>query len=163
MGLKNGKEIKISFSPCRVESCTAINIDMQQKVASLSNENRSLRQQLLQLQQLVTKMTGSATVATTGTVLMVLALSFSMFVNPSAAPSTASNFSGPTRTLKGIDQPRLDSGAAAPFAQSAALRDLLSSWLGFNIPKDEDLPPAATIGALVPKPVVVGGSSDGEL
>ena len=141
---------------------------MQHKVATLATENRTLRQQLVQLQQLVTKLTGGApTVATTGTVLMVLALSFSMFVNPLATSVVGANSSTPAaRTLKSLS-PAFSHDAAPP----SALRSLLSAWLGLTppdlTPTDDDDLPAATLGRgplhAQPGMVTVGGpGSDSE-
>jgi len=124
----------------RVQACTAVNIDMQDKVANLTSENKSLRQQLQQLKQIVARLTGSTSATTTGTVLMVLALSFSMFVNPAQAPVTANTTAAfgafGARTLKGMEP--------LPAATStAALRDVISSWLGMaQRREDREDPPS---------------------
>lgn len=138
----------------RVASCTAVNIDMQSKVNALSHENRSLRQQLLQLKELVARLGGPQSAATTGTILMVLALSFSMFVNPlassvgaNASTSPVSDLPTPTpgaRTLKALPAAH----AAAPALSTASLRDVLSSLLfdsrgrGRGDEHDQQAPPS---------------------
>eukprot|EP00048_Salpingoeca_helianthica_P015141 m.225265 g.225265 ORF g.225265 m.225265 type:complete len:360 (-) comp16653_c0_seq1:362-1441(-) len=120
----------------RVASCTAVNIEMQTKVATLAHENRTLRQQLQQLKEMVARLGGPQSAATTGTLLMVLALSFSMFVNPLAS-SVAANATVPdtplpsatSRTLKAL--PVVAEPAVPPQINMASLRDTLSNLL-FN-------------------------------
>lgn len=112
----------------RVASCTAVNIEMQSKVSKLATENRTLRQQLQHFKEMVQRL-GGPQAATTGTLLMVLALSFSMFVNPLASSVAANATSelplpGPgSRTLKALPH---TSSFPVPMA---SLRDVLSNWL----------------------------------
>ncbi len=134
---------------------------MQQRVTTLSNENRSLRQQLQQLQQIVSRMTGSSSVATTGTVLMVLALSFSMFVNPSSTQLPQSNISS-SRTLKSVEGVRaMPHVASVPPALSPTVREMLFGWLG--VPRaNEDNEEYVAMEAVDSSSPMASGDSDRE-
>ena len=64
----------------RVEHCTKINVDLKQKVHRVEKENQTLR---AQLSVLLTKLGAKGrTGATSGTVLMMMALSFAFLLNP---------------------------------------------------------------------------------
>ncbi|XP_065060323.1 probable basic-leucine zipper transcription factor F [Rhopilema esculentum] len=63
----------------RVKQCTEVNMTLKKQVTTLTEENRSLLDQLKKLQSLVAKQTKSAQ---TGTCLAVLLLSFALFVLP---------------------------------------------------------------------------------
>lgn len=84
----------------RVEKCTQINMGLKQKVSALETENKTLLQQLRELQQVVARRASGAG-GKSGTALMILALSFSLMWNPmSKADSTAMPSSFQSRTLK---------------------------------------------------------------
>ena len=125
----------------RVQECTTVNIDMMNKVSSLKKENDSLRAQLQELRQVIAKLTRANPGTTTGTVLMVIALSLSLFSNPSTsagvATSAASVFAPAARALKGMEDAIVPTSIPTRNSSSnsnnfAALRNVLSSWLGLR-------------------------------
>ena len=87
----------------RVKQCTVINIGLQQRVTELETENRSLLQQIQDLQrQLAAKMSGH-----TGTCLMLLGLCFAICFAPGSLGGAATtNATAPgfqARTLKSAE------------------------------------------------------------
>jgi len=95
----------------RVEQCTRVNVNLQNKVKTLESQNMTLLKQLKELQKTVQKMAKSSG-AGAGTCLMLLGLCFSLYLNPatsggaSGANGLASEFtpqSFNSRTLKGLE------------------------------------------------------------
>lgn len=68
----------------RVEQCTTINRELQRKVGALETENRSLLAQLQKLQVLVSQYNPSR--MKTGSLVLVVILSFSLFLTPWLQP-----------------------------------------------------------------------------
>jgi hypothetical protein len=93
----------------RVEHCTRVNVNLQDKVKTLESQNLTLLQQLKELQKTVQKMAKSSG-AGAGTCLMLLGLCFSLYLNPATsggASGLASSEFTPqsfnSRTLKGLE------------------------------------------------------------
>lgn len=65
----------------RVEQCTKVNVGLRSKIGSLEGDNKTLLQQLKELQAQVQKM-ASGSNASASTCLMLLGLCFSVYLNP---------------------------------------------------------------------------------
>lgn len=73
----------------RVEQCTKVNVGLRGRINGLEEHNKSLLQQLKELQKQVQKM-ASGTNASASTCLMLLGLCFSVYLNPAAGVGGAS-------------------------------------------------------------------------
>lgn len=80
----------------RVEQCTTINRELQRKVGALETENRSLLAQLQKLQVLMSQYNPSR--MKTGSLVLVVILSFSLFLTPWLQPR---NQQSGYQTIKG--------------------------------------------------------------
>jgi len=94
----------------RVEQCTRVNVGLRGKINTLEADNKSLLQQLKELQKQVQRM-ASGSNASASTCLMLLGLCFSVYLNPAgtvagaAGGDAASGFapsSFSSRTLKSM-------------------------------------------------------------
>ena len=74
----------------RVENCSKLNRQLQKKVSTLENSNRSLMDQLRRLQAMLTSVRGPTSLQT-GTCVMVLMLSFALLFIPGWNPFFQSN------------------------------------------------------------------------
>lgn len=104
----------------RVEQCTRVNVGLHTKIGALESSNRTLLQQLQDLQAQVQKMASSGGTSAS-TCLMLLGLCFSVYLNPaggipgSGGASATSEFapsSFSSRTLKSMPV-SLDVGGAS--------------------------------------------------
>lgn len=118
----------------RVESCTAINIELQQKVQTLEETNRTLLQQLQQLQAYVWRTNMGK--AGTGTTLMLLALCCALFFpsQHALAPMAVNTFTPSgfqSRTLQGAVSGNHQYMVAQP---AVATSTVTRRWLPFDWP-----------------------------
>lgn len=84
----------------RVKICTERNQELKREVDCLKSENQSLLAQLKKLQAIVLQY--NPTKAQAGTVVMVLILSFSLFLVPRFAPGTGGGPRGALQAIKGF-------------------------------------------------------------
>lgn len=91
----------------RVEQCTKVNVGLRGKINSLEADNKSLLEQLKDLQKQVQKM-ASGSNASASTCLMLLGLCFSVYLNPAGGGVSSGGASGfapssfSSRTLKSM-------------------------------------------------------------
>lgn len=112
----------------RVEAFTQENVDLKKKVDSLETNNRSLLGQLEKLQSLCGKMPRPSSSSTqTGTVLMVVVLSFAVFLGSWAPTSLNIGYSSPASNADPIfysnPRPLHPSPAMGPRLQNVRVDD----------------------------------------
>lgn len=77
----------------RVEQCTCVNVGLRGKINTLEKDNKSLLQQLKELQAQVQRMASGGS-ASASTCLMLLGLCFSVYLNPAGNLATGAGTDG---------------------------------------------------------------------